>query len=101
MRVKTDPNTNKSTGHAVLELYDPLNQPRIQVAAAQVPLETDLSTPLAHTLSQPALDDNRLSTIGLLNTKKAHELRGLYMLEPYRPEKIPSRDGPRFVVESL
>ena len=89
MRVKTDPNTNKSTGHAVLELYDPLNQPRIQVAAAQVPLETDLSTPLAHTLSQPALDDNRLSTIGLLNTKKAHELRGLYMLEPYRPEKIP------------
>lgn len=89
MRVKTDPNTNKSTGHTVLELYDPLNKPRIHVAAAQVPLETDLSTPLAHTLSQPALDDNRLSTIGLLNTKKAHELRGLYMLEPYRPEKIP------------
>ncbi len=89
MRVKIDPNTNQATGHAVLELYDPLNQPRIQVAGAHVPLETDLSTPLAHTLAQPALDDNTLSTIGLLNTEKAKELRGLYMLEPYRPEKIP------------
>ncbi len=89
MRVKIDPNTNEATGHAVLELYDPLNQPRIQVAGAHVPLETDLSTPLAHTLAQPALDDNTLSTIGLLNTEKAKELRGLYMLEPYRPEKIP------------
>ena len=89
LRVKIDPATNEAKGHAVLELYDPLNQPRIQVAGAQVPLETDLSTPLAHTLSQPALDDNRLSTIGLLTPEKADELRGLYMLEPYHPEKIP------------
>lgn len=89
LRVKIDPATNKANGHAVLELYDPLSQPRIQVAGAKVPLETDLSTPLAHTLSQPALDDNHLSTIGLLKPEKAEALRGLYMLEPYRPEKIP------------
>ncbi|MEM8947216.1 MAG: alpha/beta fold hydrolase [Planctomycetota bacterium] len=89
LRVRIDPATNRSTGHAVLELYDPLNQPRIQVAGAQVPLETDLSTPLAHTLSQPALDDNHLSTVGLLKPEKAEQLRGLYMLEPYQPEKIP------------
>jgi len=89
LRVKIDPTTNTPQGHAVLELYDPLNQPTIQVAGAQVPLETDLSTPLAHTLSQPALDDNRLSTVGLLKPEKANEVRGLYMLEPFQPEKIP------------
>lgn len=89
MRVRIDPGTRQPQGHAVLELYDPLSQPKIQVANAEVPLETDLSTPLAHTLSQPALDDNRLSTIGLLNTEKADALRGLYMLEPYRQDKIP------------
>ena len=93
LRVNHDPSTGKSTGkstgHAVLELYDPLNQPRIEIAGTKVPLETDLSTPLAHTLAQPALDDNRISTVGLLFPEKADKLRGLYMLEPYQPEKIP------------
>ena len=89
LRVNVDPATNAPQGHAVLELYDPLTQPKIVVANAQVPLETDLSTPLAHTLSNPSLDDYRLSTIGLLKPEKAKELRGLYMLEPFQADKIP------------
>ena len=89
LRVKVDTATNATNRHAVLELYDPLNQPKIEVASAIVPLETDLSTPLAHTLSQPALDDSRLSTLGLLKPEKAAEVRGLYMLEPFQPDKIP------------
>jgi len=89
LRVKIDPATNTPQGHAVLELYDPLTQPKIEIAGANVPLETDLSTPLAHTLSQPALDDNRLSTVGLLKPEKAEEVRGLYMLEPFQADKIP------------
>ncbi|NOZ39638.1 MAG: hypothetical protein GXP24_05365 [Planctomycetes bacterium] len=89
LRVKLDTATNAINRYAVLELYDPLDQPRIEVASATVPLETDLSTPLAHTLSQPALDDNRLSTLGLLKPEKANEVRGLYMLEPFQADKIP------------
>ncbi|MGI9427872.1 MAG: esterase/lipase family protein, partial [Bythopirellula sp.] len=89
MKVKTDPAGRTPQGHAVLELYDPLSQSQIEIAGANVPLETDLSTPLAHTLSQPSLDDNKLSTVGLLKPEKADALRGLYMLEPYHQDKIP------------
>ena len=89
LRVRTDWRPNNDAHHALLELYDPLDQPSVQVAQALVPLETDLSTPLAHTLSQPALDDNRLSTMGLLNPGKVEQLQGLYMLEPFQADKIP------------
>ena len=89
LRVQVDTATNATDRHAVLEMYDPLNQPKIEVAGVSVPLETDLSTPLAHTLSQPALDDSRLSTIGLLKPEKAEAVRGLYMLEPFQADKIP------------
>lgn len=74
---------------AVLELHDPLDRSAVEVAGAKVPLETDLSTPLAHYLSQPALDDNRVSTAGLLMPEKVEKLSGLYMLEPFRTDKIP------------
>jgi pimeloyl-ACP methyl ester carboxylesterase len=74
---------------AVLELHDPLSNPTVTVANRVVPLETDLSTPLAHTLSQPALDDTRLSTLGLLKPEKVAREQGLYMLEPFQPGKVP------------
>jgi len=89
LRVEIDPDERTPQGLAVLELYDPLFQPKIQVAGGQVPLETDLSTPLAHTLSQPSLDEYKVSNLGLLKPEKAAEIRGLYMLEPYQPDKIP------------
>jgi pimeloyl-ACP methyl ester carboxylesterase len=75
--------------HAVLELHDPLDSTTVDAGGVEAPLETDLSTPLAHFLSQPAFDDTRLSTLGLLNPEQAEQLTGLYMLEPFDPEKIP------------
>lgn len=74
---------------AVLELYDPLDTTHIDAGGVNVPLETDLSTPLAYNLSQPALDDSKLSTVGLLTPEKVQKVSGLYMLEPYRDDRIP------------
>lgn len=73
----------------VLELYDSLEQPSVTVAGRRVPLEADLSTPLAYFLNQPQFQDSHLSTQGLLNPGKVEELQGLYMLEPYDPNKMP------------
>lgn len=89
MRVNLEASENSNVETAVLELHDPLDQPRVTVANRVVPLETDLSTPLAHTLSQPALDDSRLSTLGLLKPEKVAREQGLYMLEPFQPGKVP------------
>lgn len=75
--------------HAVLELHDPLERRSIEVAGLGVSLETDLSTPLAFYLSQPAWDDTKVSTLGLLKPEKVEKLVGLYMLEPFREDKIP------------
>lgn len=75
--------------HAVLELHDPLDSPEVEAAGMRAPLETDLSTPLAHFLSQPELDDDRVSTIGLLKPGEVDNFGGLYMLEPFRTDKIP------------
>ncbi|BBO33942.1 esterase/lipase family protein [Lacipirellula parvula] len=74
---------------AVLELYDPLDTTQVDAGGVTVPLETDLSTPLAYNLSQPALDDSKLSTVGLLTPEKVQKVSGLYMLEPYRSDRIP------------
>jgi len=72
---------------AVLELCDPLSSTDNWVGARRVPLECDLSTPLAHFLNNPQL--NKLSTAGLLRPDKTAAVSGLYMLEPYQPGKIP------------
>jgi pimeloyl-ACP methyl ester carboxylesterase len=83
----TDAIVAKPTLHATLELHDPLDKTHVDADGALVPLETDLSTPLAHNLSQPALDEGTLSTAGLLTPEKV--VSGLYMLEPFRADKIP------------
>ena len=73
----------------VLELHDPLVSSNIRVADRLVPLETDLSTPLGYFLEQPIFKGKELATRGLLHPGPAQEIRGLYMLEPYDPQKIP------------
>jgi pimeloyl-ACP methyl ester carboxylesterase len=85
------PNGNPAGGHHVvhLELYDPLNTHEISVNGRRVPLESDLTTPLAYALNQKELQDLDSSTIGLLDPAKTAKLQGLYMLEPYQPGKIP------------
>jgi pimeloyl-ACP methyl ester carboxylesterase len=75
--------------HFVLDLYDPLDREAIEVANRSVPLEADLSTPLAYFLNQPQFRDEDLSTKGLLNPGDAKQLQGLYMLEPFDSKKMP------------
>ncbi|MGQ9504928.1 MAG: esterase/lipase family protein [Thermogutta sp.] len=79
-----------------LELYDPVASTYIQVGELAVPLQADLTTPLATFLSNPALGSS-LATVGLLRPEKLlmlqpgqnKPLTGLYMVQPYEPNKIP------------
>ena len=79
----------------LLELYDPLSRDETMVAGRRVPLEFDLTTPLAYYLSRPELD--ALATLGLLRPEVLLQYRpdrpapimGLYMTQPYEQGKIP------------
>lgn len=73
----------------VLELYDPNQRHNLLVNSQWVPLETDLSTPLAYSLNDESFKQANLATQGLLNPAKSRAVQGLYMLEPYDPDKIP------------
>jgi pimeloyl-ACP methyl ester carboxylesterase len=83
------PKGDTAAPHFVLELHDPLDRKTIQVAGREVPLEADLSTPLAYFLNQPEFQDSNLSTLGLLQPGRAASRQGLYMLEPFDPTKMP------------
>lgn len=80
---------------AHLELYDPLASDQIVVNNRRVPLQSDLTTPMAFYLSDPTLD--RLATVGLLRPDlllaarpdRPDPIMGLYMMQPYEPGKIP------------
>jgi hypothetical protein len=89
--VRMLPDTSgKETEHeVVLELYDPLSASDIMIGSRRVPLETDLSTPLAYMLNQPQLKNLDQSTLGLLDPDATKKAVGLYMLEPYQAGKIP------------
>lgn len=73
----------------VLEFFDPLTANQIQLDKQWVPLETDLTTPLAFFLDSPEFRRRNKATEGLLNPKDSLEKKGLYMLEPYDPDRIP------------
>lgn len=75
--------------NAELTLHDPLEQTVINVHQTLVPLESDITTPMAHFLDNPLLSTNVLPTFALLNADFAKQYHGIYMLEPYDPEKIP------------
>lgn len=77
--------------HCVLELHDPLHATHISVGNRLVPLETDLSTPLAFFLGNPAFKAQDISTTGLLRPGGLTQtkIKGMYMVEPYDPNKIP------------
>ncbi len=73
----------------VLELHDPLDSTDIQLNSRLVPLQSDLSTPLAYFLDNPKFREQTNSTLGLLDPSKTEKLRGIYMLEPFDPNRIP------------
>jgi pimeloyl-ACP methyl ester carboxylesterase len=81
--------TDPTPPQFVLELHDPFDRRYIDIAGRDVPLEADLSTPLAFFLNQPQFQDSNLSTLGLLWPGDAKKLQGLYMLEPFDELKMP------------
>ena len=73
----------------VLEFFDPLQANQIEIANQWVPLETDLTTPLAFYLDSPEFRKRNQATEGLLDPDGSQQRRGIYMLEPYDPNRIP------------
>jgi pimeloyl-ACP methyl ester carboxylesterase len=70
-----------------LELYNPLVQRTVEVNGKTVPLETDLTTPLAYFLSYTDLDGIQYQAF--LRADNIHDRAGIYLFEPYQPGKIP------------
>lgn len=88
--------SNDANHHrALLELYDPLVTSDLMIANMRVPLESDLTTPLAYFLSDSQMDN--MATEGLLHPEnllavrpgRSQTVMGLYMIQPYQPGKIP------------
>lgn len=72
---------------ATLELYDPMRVQSTTVAGKEVPLESDLTTPLGYYLSEAKYEKFELT--GLLRGERVQDRAGLYMLQPYEKGKIP------------
>ncbi len=74
---------------AILSLYDPLERSTVTTDSHVVPLESNITTPLVYNLRDPILSSGIFETAALLNAEFAPDLFGMFMLEPYDPEKIP------------
>lgn len=85
----TDGSRTGEASHCVLEFFDPLTANQIHLGEKWVPLETDLTAPLAFFLDSPEFRQRNKATEGLLNPNDLQKKRGLYMLEPYDPNRIP------------
>jgi pimeloyl-ACP methyl ester carboxylesterase len=70
-----------------LQLFDPRDSDGVVVNETLVPLETDISTPLAWFLTNPKM--SLLDTFAFLRPDQAETLEGLYMVQPYDPDRIP------------
>ncbi len=70
-----------------LQVYDPRESDGFVLHDTLMPLESDLSTPLAKFLSNPDL--KLLDTWGFLRPDRVHEVSGLYMVQPWDPDRIP------------
>ncbi|MEZ6122240.1 MAG: alpha/beta hydrolase [Planctomycetaceae bacterium] len=70
-----------------LQLLDPRDSDGVRVGETLLPLEADLSTPLAWYLTDPK--NSLLETFAFFRSDKARDLEGLYMIQPYDPDRIP------------
>lgn len=86
---QTPQQSTANVHRCTLELYDPLFSSDIAVCNRLVPLETDLTVPLAFFLANPAFKGDELATAGLFDPSKVQRIKGLYMVEPYDPNRIP------------
>jgi len=86
---------NRDELHAELEFFDPLESDKTLIEGRLVPLEADLTTPLAYFLTKPVYFV--VGKVGVFNPAKLLEnlpgrdrpAVGLYMAQPYDPNKIP------------
>jgi hypothetical protein len=72
---------------ATLSFRDPRKVSSISIGGASVPLAGDFTTPYAYLLAQGEM--RRLDRTDLDETENLEDLLGLYLLEPYDPDKIP------------
>ena len=70
---------------ATLALYDPTRRTTVRVVGAQRPLAADFGAPLAY-YPDPGL---LLGFMAMLRPANYENRAGLYMLEPYDPDRIP------------
>ncbi len=85
----TDSLDHQPRHKCLIQLIDPLEQTGIAVGNRFAPLESDITTPLAYYLDDPLLGSSVFATAALLNGEFAGKFRGMYMLEPFDPNKIP------------
>ncbi len=89
LRVETEPVVDASGSRVYrsrLELYDPMRQNTVQVNGYTVPLESDITTPLAWMAANAPSPEG---IKGLMDPEALKGVQGLYMLQPYQPDKIP------------
>ncbi len=70
-----------------LELVDPIRVPKVGTAPAELPVESDFTTPLAYMWSKTDLERYRWN--GLFRPGAAMGRANLMLLRPYEPGKIP------------
>jgi pimeloyl-ACP methyl ester carboxylesterase len=85
LRIKPEPDSG-DTFLADLELYDPMRTDSLRLGDVSVPLETDLTTPLAYMIANAPSPQG---IAGLMDPGAMAAQQGLYMLQPYQPDKIP------------
>ena len=83
----SSPQTGKSGARAVLiALHDPTFQQTARLDSTTQPLAYDLSAPLGH---YPRANAPIMALRGLLRADQIAQRTGLYMVEPYDPNRIP------------
>ena len=78
---------DQGTLSGTLELYSSFDYSTVEVGKQKVPLEADLTTPLAHSLEGATIWSFDLA--GLFSGGMQEFDPGIYMVQPYSPEKIP------------
>jgi len=74
---------------ASISIYDPVETPYIIVRGRKIPLQADLTAPLAYILQRGEKYRGLLSFFRLLSGNTIASIRGLYLFQPYSPNRIP------------
>ena len=74
---------------ATIELLDPLEVSTVNIKGQKIPIESNITTPLVYFLDDPLLRTDVFALFAMLDANFAEQFEGLYMLEPYDPDKIP------------